>query len=475
MFEVDFALRSPELLVPVLGQTRVDRLVAVGKEVAHELAGRRVVNVNSTASGGGVAEMLPVLLAYAGGTGIDSRWLVVEGDPDYFVITKRLHHFIHGEPGDGGPLGDAEREHMMDVWRRNRETARLLIRPTDAVLVHDPQPAPMAQWLSDIGAAVVWRCHIGVDHHNDYTSAAWQFLRPLLEPYVDAYVFTRKQYAPSWVPDDRLHVIRPALDPFALKNRPIDPVDGLAVLQRVGIISGEPKRTVEFERSSGATAEVQTPALVTAEELPGPEDQLVVQVSRWDPLKDMGGVMRAFLDDPACSQARLVLAGPDVSSVTDDPEGQQVLSQVTQQWRELPDDQRRRVVIVCLPMDDPEENAFVVNALQRRASIIVQKSLKEGFGLTVTEAMFKQKPVVASAVGGIVDQIRPGVDGFLVPPHDLAATGRAIATLLQNPDQAERMGQQAHAAAVKEFMPDTSLLAWAQVLEDALLNALRNE
>lgn len=472
MFEVEYTVRSPELLEPVLGQPRVSRLIAVGRSVSAALAGRRVVSVNSTASGGGVAEMLPVLLAYAGGAGVAGRWLVLEGDPEFFVITKRLHHFIHGEPGDGGTLGQAERDHMMTCWQRNMSEAADLIRPTDAVLIHDPQPTPMAQWLSERGTPVVWRCHIGVDVANEYTRAAWDFLRPMLEPFVDVYVFTRRQYAPDWVPDDRLHVIRPALDPFAVKNRVIEAADALAILQTVGIVAGEPDRIAQFQRSSGITQDVKTPAVVVTEQLPTADKPIVVQVSRWDPLKDMAGVMAAFVNEPGCAQAHLILAGPDVSAVTDDPEGQGVLADVTAQWHALDAQQRARVSIVCLSMADPEENAIVVNALQRHARIVVQKSLKEGFGLTVTEAMFKGKPVVASAVGGIVDQIRPGVDGYLVEPHDLAGAGQMIAKLLAAPDVAAKMGEQGKAAAINQFMPDTSLLSWAQALDDAMAGKL---
>jgi len=332
----------------------------------------------------------------------------------------------------------------------------------------------MAQWLSALGVPVIWRCHIGVDEQNEYTRIGWDFLRPLLEPFVDVYVFTRRQYAPEWVPDDRPHVIRPALDPFAIKNRMISPADSVAILATVGIVSGEPSRVATFQRSSGEVQLVVTPAVVVTDGLPSPDDPLVVQVSRWDPLKDMGGVMTAFVNDEGCAGAHLILAGPDVSSVSDDPEGQVVLQNVTEQWRGLPAQQRARVSIVCLSMDDPEENAIVVNALQRHAQIIVQKSVKEGFGLTVTEAMYKGKPVVASAVGGIVDQIRPGVDGYLVAPHDLVAAGRAIAELLADPAAGARMGEQGHAAAVTEFMPDTSLLAWAQVLDQVVSSNLRS-
>jgi trehalose synthase len=193
---------------------------------------------------------------------------------------------------------------------------------------------------------------------------------------------------------------------------------------------------------------------------------MIVQVSRWDPLKDMAGVMRAFASEPRTQHAALVLAGPDVTSVTDDPEGQQVLADVTEQLRRLPHDVRSRISIVSLPMDDPEENATMVNALQRHATVIVQKSLKEGFGLTVTEAMFKGRPVIASAVGGIVDQIRDGVDGLLIADAtDTRAAGAAMGVLLRDHFEADRLGREGHKVVVEEFLADSSLALWARTLE----------
>jgi len=311
---------------------------------------------------------------------------------------------------------------------------------------------------------LIWRCHIGVDQRNEYTEGGWEFLRPLLEPYIDQYVFTRREYAPSWVPNDRLHVIKPSLDPFAPKNRELDQAKILAILEHIGIVRSDDDAPI------GNHAPVERFADIVSEgPPPSPDDQLVVQVSRWDPLKDMAGVMRGFLADPGCAQAYLALAGPDVTSVSDDPEGQEVLADVIEEWRALPEEARRRIQIVCLPMDDPEENAFMVNALQRHAAIVVQKSLKEGFGLTVTEAMLKGRPVVASAVGGIVDQIRDGLDGILIQdPRDPAELGAALASLLKDPQAADAMGKQAKDAVVSQFLPDSSLNQWGQTLDAAM-------
>jgi len=193
-------------------------------------------------------------------------------------------------------------------------------------------------------------------------------------------------------------------------------------------------------------------------------------VSRWDPLKDMAGVMHGFVERVLDgSDAHLVLAGPVVTAVADDPEGAQVLEATWEVWRDLHHHQRSRVQLVCLPMSDVEENAMIVNALQRHAAIVAQKSLAEGFGLTVTEAMFKGTPVVASAVGGIVDQVVHGESGLLVdPPDDLERFGDLVNQLLQDPDYARALGDAGRQRAIQEFLPDTSLEQWQQTLVQAM-------
>jgi trehalose synthase len=192
----------------------------------------------------------------------------------------------------------------------------------------------------------------------------------------------------------------------------------------------------------------------------------VVQVSRWDPLKDMAGVMRGFTDRLAgMGDAHLVLVGPDVSGVTDDPEGSQVLEECITLWHKLPRKAQERVHLVCLPMDDIEENAVMVNAVQRHAAIVVQKSLHEGFGLTVTEAMWKGRPVIASAVGGIQDQIVDGVHGYLLQqPGDTQALGDAVQHLLGNHALARRLGRNARRRAIAKFLGPRQLIQFVDVL-----------
>jgi trehalose synthase len=192
----------------------------------------------------------------------------------------------------------------------------------------------------------------------------------------------------------------------------------------------------------------------------------VVQVSRWDRLKDPVGVMRGFAEAaPGDAAPHLILAGPSLGSVSDDPDGVAVLAEVEVAWRELPDAVRHRVHLACLPMDDLEENAAIVNALQRQATVIVQKSLKEGFGLTVTEAMWKARPVIASATGGIRDQIVDGVTGLLLPdPLDLDAFAEAVAGLLAAPERARQIGQAAHESVRGSFLENRHTLQYVDLL-----------
>jgi trehalose synthase len=206
------------------------------------------------------------------------------------------------------------------------------------------------------------------------------------------------------------------------------------------------------------------------EEAPVPLDApLLAQVSRWDRLKDPLGVMAAFAAHVrAAENPHLLLAGPDVRAVADDPEGAEVLAEVEQAWHELPPAIRRRVHLAGLPMEDPDENAVIVNALQRRADVVAQKSVAEGFGLTVAEAMWKGRPVVATAVGGIQDQIEDGRTGHLVEPRDLAAFGDRVNSLLADPHGAERMGEAARMRVRDHFLGPRHLGQYVDLLERVL-------
>jgi trehalose synthase len=217
--EVHIAGRDPDVFRALIGDARTDSLVAAGARIAELLEGRSLIQVNSTAVGGGVAEMLNVLLPYARAAGVDARWLVIEGDPEFFSITKRLHNHLYGTPGDGGPLGPAEADHLRAVNEANAAELAAVSRRDDVLVLHDPQPAGVAASAKARGLPVVWRCHVGIDTTNEYSELGWDFLRPFLEPFVDQYVFTRAEFAPGWIPRERLWAIPPSIDPYNAKNQ----------------------------------------------------------------------------------------------------------------------------------------------------------------------------------------------------------------------------------------------------------------
>jgi trehalose synthase len=227
-----------------------------------------------------------------------------------------------------------------------------------------------------------------------------------------------------------------------------------------------------FTRSDGTAGEITHPASIVSEGPLDPDGAFVIQVSRWDHLKDMQGVMAGFaagvVGHAGDRGAQLALVGPSVEGVIDDPEGAAVLGECVASWHALPLAARRRIFLVTLPMVDVEENAAMVNALQRSATLIVQKSLVEGFGLTVAEAMWKGKPVVASRVGGIVDQIAPGTGVLLDDPADLGAYGEAVSALLDRPAEMARLGDNARRHVLSEFVGDRHLLQYAALIERLL-------
>ena len=443
-------------LEPIVGAERIEQLLAAAAALGGVLEGSRIVHVNSTAVGGGVAEMLRTLVGYTLGAGLATEWAVIEGDAAFFAITKRLHNGLYGGPGDGGELDAAERAHYDRVTERNLDRLRPLVRPGDVVIVHDPQPAGLVRPLAALGAHVIWRCHVGHDGGNEWTNRAWGFLRPYVEP-AHAFVFSRDRFAPSWVDRRWLRVIPPSIDPFAPKNRELGHAEVLGLLRGAGLVADD---------GAPPDPRVRHPATVVREgPPPDPRTPLVVQVSRWDPMKDMVGVMEGFVRHVRPGDAQLVLAGPAVDGVDDDPEGGKVWRETRAAWEALPSSSRARVQLAAIPMDDLVENALVVNALQRHATVVVQKSLAEGFGLTVAEAMWKTRPVVASAVGGIVDQVVHGETGLLVDdPLDLEAFGGQVEHLLLDHVEADRLARNGRRRVEQRFLGDRHLLDYAALV-----------
>jgi trehalose synthase len=473
VFEVNVPVKSMDAFAELVPRSRLDALGNLARTTQELLGARAIWNISSTATGGGVAEMLRPLLRYSRGLGIHVRWLVIEGPPEFFRITKRVHNALHDQPGDGSPLGTAEAELYERVLQENAVALDSFVRPEDVVICHDPQTAGLLPHLVGRGVRVVWRCHIGHERRGMELDVGWAFLRKYVEA-APLTVFSRRAYAPSWIPRARTVVLAPTIDPFAAKNVAMSPESVKSILGAVGIIGRRSDAPpAMYTRDDGSPGRVDHMAEVLR--LGPPPDErapLVVQVSRWDRMKDPIGILEGFAKYVAGTgrcHAGLVIAGPNTRAVADDPEGPQVFDEVQAAWHALPEAHRKTIHLAQLPMIDGEENAAIVNALQRHAAIVVQKSLREGFGLTVTEAMWKSRPVVASAVGGIQDQIVDGQDGLLLgDPHDFSELGAALCQLLDDPPFAHKLGEAAHKRVLDSSLSITSLESWGGLLQSLL-------
>ena len=467
--EVSLESISPEQLRPVVTAAGWARLSAALQAGHAGLQDRTVWMVNSTAVGGGVAELLRALLPYWLGAELDVRWAVIQARPAFFRLTKRVHNLLHGHPGDGGELGERERRIYEASLASNNVSLKRRVRAGDIVVLHDPQTAGLAPALKASGARVVWRSHVGADRPNALVRAAWDFLRPYAVE-ADAIVFTRRSSVPPWLGAARVAVIPPSIDPCATKNLTMEDAAVRAILTCAGLAGERPGHVGRpaFRRRDGSEGSVGRRCHVRRAGRPARlgVDPLVVHLTRWDRLKDPVGVMESFASGVLDRvDARLILAGPSVHAVADDPEAAAVYREVERRWQLLPSAERERIDLARLPMRDLDENAAIVNALQRQATVIVKKSLEEGFGLGVTEAMWKRRPVVASRVGGHQDQIQDGINGVLVDdPRDLAAFGRAVADLLLDPDRAKRLGDAAQQRVRERFLPDRYMSQWAELL-----------
>lgn len=457
-------------LETVIGADRFARFAGLADAARDRFLGRTLWHINATETGG-VAEMLRAQVATAIGLGVDTRWLVIDGDTDFVAITKRIHNGIHGSPGDGGPLGAAEHRHYQSVVAANRNRLREVVRAGDIVVLHDPQTAGMVDMAKDTGARVIWRSHIGRDIPTESSEAAWGFVAPYVG-HADRLVFSRSQYVPAALAGIPVAVIAPAIDAFAVKNIPLEHASVVAILGATGLLQQPAGIDVPaaFPRNAHQDGLVTRRAQIIREGGPlDPATPLVVQVSRWDALKDMRGVLTAFAagvaTDPTTGEAHLALVGPDVAGVSADPESVAVRQDCVAAWHRLDAAQRQRISLVSVPMDDVEENAAIVNAVQRHASIVTQKSLVEGFGLTVAEAMWKSRPVVASAMGGILDQITEGENGLLVEPTDHEGFAGALRRLLADPAEGRRLGQAARERVWTHYLPDRQLTQWWQTFQ----------
>lgn len=392
-----------------------------------------VVHVNTTATGGGVAELLEVLTVDEPDSPYESGWLLLEAPAEFFQFTKNLHHLFHG---GGNPsllqIGSATAYREVFLVPFNHVLSSLL--PGDTVVLHDAQTLGLARSLTPFGVRIVWHCHVGSAEDGPGKAALWSFFAPDLAK-VDVIAVTRREYLSGAGVDVKIREVSPAIDPRAPKNRALPDSTQKELLDGLGL-HGSGGKPVGYR---------------LWQEEPLPQDaSVVLQVSRWDPLKDMVGVLGCTHALPI--ETHLILCGPDPDEIPDDPEGEGQLQLVLDARSRLEPHLRRRVHVLALSLQDNTLNALRVNALQRRADVVVQKSIQEGFGLTATEAMHKGKPVVATRVGGMIAQIQDGQNGILTDPADSEEFSNAVRKLIDNPGIRTAIGQAAACSVREQYL-----------------------
>ena len=372
----------------------------VGRDVIGELytlashvGNRSIKMVNSTAVGGGVAEMLHRVVPLLNELGIETKWEVIKGGADFFDITKAFHNALQGKEGQFG-------QEIFDTYLAyNEMNYRQMSFDEDLIVIHDPQPAALITWQNNRKNKWVWRCHIDMSHPNPQV---WDFLRSYVELY-DGAIFSSPLFSPQL--DIPQYLFYPAIDPLADKNRDLDSDYIAGVLEKYEIPRDKP---------------------------------IVTQISRYDPWKDPVGVIQAFKMARKNVDCRLLMVG---DKAADDPEAEEILVQVREAAGDDPD-----IKIIFLTHSIPTE----INAFQRASDIVLQKSIREGFALTVSEALWKYRPVIGGAVGGIPAQIIHGYTGMLV--HSVEGASLQIRSLLQQPEVAKRLGEIGHQRVKDEFL-----------------------
>ena len=381
----------------IVGQGQLDTL----RYLARELKGKTIKMVNSTAVGGGVAEMLNRLVPLLSELEVPTHWDVITGGNDFFEITKAFHNALHGTSYE---LNKAAQDIFLMYNEQNRERMQF---GEDMVVIHDPQPAALIRSRGKTPASWVWRCHIDLSNPDP---KVWEFLRPFVEQY-DAAIFSSQSFARQLaIPQ---YLFYPCIDPLSEKNKELPDSQVQQICDEFGIDRSRP---------------------------------IVTQVSRFDRLKDPVGVVQAYKLAKKYVDCQLVLAG---GGATDDPEGAVVLQEVKDAAGNDPD------III---LDLPPWCALQINAIQRASTIIVQKSLKEGFGLTVTEALWKGKPTIAGAVGGIPNQIIHKLTGVLV--HSVEGCAFQIRYLLTHPEFARSIGVSGREHVKENFLMTTNVKRW---------------
>ncbi len=374
---------------PIVGKNIIEEL----KLAANHLSGKSILNINSTYVGGGVAEILSRMVPFLNQLGINTKWSVIKGDNSFFTITKKFHNALHGKKEE---ITYEEFSYFLEINKKNAEELAL---NSDIIFVHDPQPVALINRRNEYGEKWIWRCHIDISNPDD---KVWNFIKDYVVKY-NGTVFSAPNFAKTL--PNKMFLIYPSIDPLSDKNKELTDDEIEKVLNKYKIDKDKP---------------------------------IILQVSRFDYLKDPVGVIKAFKIVKKSTPCQLILAG---GTATDDPESDRVLGEV-KQIAEGEND----IHILLLPSDADIE----INALQRAATVIIQKSIKEGFGLTVTEALWKGKPIVASAVGGILLQVKNKLTGLLC--HSIEGAAYSIRTLLANPDYAKWLGENGKAHVKENFL-----------------------
>ncbi len=399
---------DPESYRKIVG----DEVIAEIYKKARKLYGKYILNINSTYQGGGVAEMLSSLVPLMNNTGIDAEWRILHGNPDFFTVTKKFHNALQGADIN---LTDLKKKLYTET---NGNFAIYTHIKHDAVMIHDPQPLPLITFYRK-RQPWIWRCHIDLTAPNP---KIWDYLKSFILRY-DKVIVSMEQYKRKDLPVDQV-VIPPAIDPLTPKNMPLDKDTIDKFLDKFNIPLDKP---------------------------------LITQISRFDPWKDPLGVIEVFKKVKKVKDVRLILCG---SMASDDPEGYKIYEEVKRKAKELIDS--GDIILIT------SENNILVNVLQRVSSVIIQKSTREGFGLTVTEALWKGTPVVASRVGGITLQIKDGWNGFLLDPYDYDGFAKKIIELLENPELAKELGKNGTEFVRKNFLITRLILQHLELLGEIL-------
>jgi len=389
-----------------------DETIARIHRRARALYDKHILHINSSFQGGGVAEILSSLVPLMNDAGLDAGWRILHGNPDFFGVTKKFHNALQG-----GAMNFTEMKKRVYL-QTNRDFSIYSHFNHDCLVVHDPQPLPLINFFKK-NQPWVWRCHIDLSSPHPQL---WAFLKTFILRY-DLVIVSSEDYKKADLPVEQ-RVIAPAIDPLSAKNMPLTPDTIAKALKKNGIPTDKP---------------------------------IITQISRFDKWKNPEGVVEMFKIIRREADVRLVLCG---SMAMDDPEGFRIYERVRQKTRALIESGD-----VILPTT---ENQILVNALQRSSAVVVQASLREGFGLTVTEAMLKGRPVVASRIGGIPLQIEDGVDGFLVEPEDIPGFASRILEILRLPDGGKEIGENAREKVRKKFLITRLLLDYLDLMNELL-------